>query len=194
MSLRRSTDLADNIYLNYKRNEVLDLVPVADSEVTRYYKKNVAYYTNEREMNVQEIVVGSDSLASVLKRKIERGGDFGSLATKYSLRKWSAKNKGIMGLSPISHFGDLKDTLWNSALGKAVGPIKFDKYYGIFRILSKNDGQPIDINVVRPQIVKAIQNQKGFPYMKKRLESLSKLTTIKVNDDLVKNYTMNLAG
>ena len=30
--------------------------------------------------------------------------------------------------------------------------------------------------------------------MKERLENLSKLTTIKVDDDLVKNYTMNLPG
>ena len=30
-------NLANNIYLNYKRNEVLALVPVADSEVARYY-------------------------------------------------------------------------------------------------------------------------------------------------------------
>ena len=93
-------------------------------------------------MNVQEIVVGSDSLAFALKKKIVRGEDFGVLATKYSLRSWSAKNNGIMGLSPVSHFGELKDTLWNSALGKVVGPLKFDRYYGIFRVLSKNDGSP----------------------------------------------------
>ncbi len=187
-------NLANYVYLSYKKNEVLALVPVADSEITRYYKQNIAYYTNEREMNVQEIVVESDSLASALKRKIEHGVDFGSLATKYSLRKWSAKNKGIMGLSPVSNFGEMKDTLWNSVPGIVVGPLKFDKYYGIFRVLDKKEGQPIDISVVRPEVVKAIQNEKGFPYMKKRLESLTKLTTIKVNDDLVKNYTMNLPG
>ncbi len=187
-------NLANNIYLNYKKNEVLALVPVADSEVTRYYKENIGYYTNESEMNVQELVVESDSLAAVLRKKISRGGDFGAIAAKYSERTWSAKNKGIMGLSPVSHFGELKDTLWNSPLGKVIGPLRFDKYFGIFRVLSKDDGRPIDINAVRPQIVKAIQNQKGFPYMKRRIERLTKMTTIKVNDELVKNYTMNLAG
>lgn len=186
--------LANNIYLNYKRNEILELVPVADSEITKYYKDNISYYSSEREMNVQEIVLDNDSLGSVLKKKIERGGDFGLLAGKYSLRKWSAKNKGIMGLSPISNFGEMKDTLWNSALGKVIGPFKFDRYYGVFRVLSKKDGQPININLVRHQIIIAVENEKGFPYMKKRLDKLSKETTIKVNDDLIKKYTMNLAG
>ena len=187
-------NLANNIYLNYKRNEVLASVPVADSEITRYYKKNVAYYSNEPEMNVQEIVVESDSLATSVREKIESGGDFGVLAAKYSLRNWSAKNEGMMGLSPVSNFGELKDTLWKSDIGKVIGPLSFDKYYGIFRVLAKKDGEAIDINAVRPQIVKAIENEKGFPYMKERLENLSKLTTIKVDDDLVKNYTMNLPG
>jgi len=186
--------LSNNIYLNYKKNEVLNLVQVSDSEVTRYYNQNIGYYSNEKEMNIQEIVVGSDSLASALKKKIERGEDFGSLAAKYSQREWSAKNKGIMGLSPVSHFGELKDTLWNAPIGRVVGPLKFDKYVGLFRVISKENEQPISVNAVRPEIVKAIQNEKGFPYMKRRLESLSKLTTIKINDDLVKNYTMNLAG
>ena len=187
-------NLANNIYLNYKRNEVLALVPVADSEVARYYTKNIAYYSNEPEINVQEIVVGSDSLASSIREQIAHGGDFGSLAARYSLRNWSAKNEGIMGLSPLSNFGELKDTLWNSDTGKVVGPLAFDKYFGIFRVLNKKNGEAIDINAVRPQIVKAIENEKGFPYMKKRLENLAKLTTIKVDDDLVKNYTMNLPG
>ena len=32
-------NLANNIYLSYKRNEVLALVPVADSEITRYLRE-----------------------------------------------------------------------------------------------------------------------------------------------------------
>ena len=38
------------------------------------------------------------------------------------------------------------------------------------------------------QITYNIQNIKGFPFMEKRLESLAKKTTVKVNTDLVKNY------
>jgi parvulin-like peptidyl-prolyl isomerase len=186
--------LANNIYLKYKRNEVTDLVPVSDSEITAYYKYNIASYTNENEMNVQEIVVDNDSLASRLKKKIDSGEDFGLLASRYSLRKWSAKNNGMMGLSPVSKFGNLKDTLWNSRPGAVIGPVQFDKYYGLFRVLEKQDGRPTNINVVRDQIVKEIRNEKGFPYMKKRIEALSKKTTVKVNDDLIKNYTLNVTG
>ena len=53
---------SNNIYLNYKKNEILDIVPVADSEIVKYYNDNIGYYTSEKEMNVQEIVVSNDSL------------------------------------------------------------------------------------------------------------------------------------
>ena len=191
--LKTDNDLEDNIYLNYKKNEIYDLVPVSDSEIVKYYNDNIDFYKSEKEMNVQEIVVGTDSLALTLINNIEKGGDFGQLAEKNSLRKWSAVKKGVMGFSPISVFGDMKDTLWDSPLGKVFGPIKFDDYYGIFRVLDKKDGVPVDISLVKKQITSNIQNIKGFPYMIKRLEALTKKTTVWFNADLIKNYNFNLA-
>ena len=191
--LETDSSLANNIYLNYKRNEVLDIVPVADSEVIKYYNDNIGYYTSEREMNVQEIVVADNSLALTLKNKIENGENFGQLAEKYSVRKWSAIKKGVMGLSPVSVFGDMKDTLWDSPVGKIFGPVKFENYFGIFRVLEKKDGLPIDIGLVKSQISSNIKNGKGFPYMKKKLEALAKKTTVWFNDDLIKNYNIKLS-
>jgi parvulin-like peptidyl-prolyl isomerase len=191
--LDAGSKLANNIYLNYKRNEILDIVPVADSEIVKYYNDNIGFYTSEREMNVQEIVVPNDSLALILKNKIESGGDFGQLAEKYSVRKWSAVNKGVMGLSPVSVFGDMKDTLWDSPVGKIFGPVKFENYLGIFRVLEKKDGLPVDIASVKQQIITNIKNEKGFPYMIKKLEVLAKKTTVWFNDDLIKNYNIKLS-
>ncbi len=186
--------LANNIYLNYKRNEILDKVQVSDSELYKYYNDNIGYYTTEKEMDVQEIVLQDKKTIDLVQSKLSEGEDFGTLAEKYSLRKWSAANKGEMGLSPYSKFGELKDTLWNSGIGKVIGPIKFDKYSGFFKVLSKQNGKPVDFSLVKGQILKDVRNEKGFPYMKKHLEYLSKKVDIKVNDDLLKNYNLNLAG
>ena len=185
--------LENNIYLNYKKNEISETVPVADSEIVKYYNDNLSYYTSEREMNVQEIVVTNDSLALDLKNRISAGEDFGKIAEKYSVRKWSAAKKGVMGFSPVSYFGSMKDTLWDSQVGKVFGPVKFDNYYGIFRVLDKKEGQPVDIGLVKSQIISNIKNGKGFPYMKKKLELLAKKTTIWFNDDLIKNYNIKLS-
>jgi parvulin-like peptidyl-prolyl isomerase len=191
--LETSSKLENNIYLNYKKNEILETVPVLDSDISKYYNSNIGYYTSENEMNVQEIVVSDDSLANVLINKINKGEEFGKLAEKYSVRKWSAVKKGIMGLSPVSYFGSMKDTLWNSPIGKIFGPVKFENYFGIFRVLDKKDGLPIDIGLVKSQIISNIKNGKGFPYMKKKLEDLAKKTTVWFNDDLIKSYNIKLS-
>jgi parvulin-like peptidyl-prolyl isomerase len=186
--------LNNNIYLSYKNNEIQKSIPISDSAIMKYYKDNISNFTKEREIDVQEIILDNDLAADSLLMKIANGVDFGKIAEKYSLRKWSAKNKGEMGYSELSNFGEMQDTLWDSPLGKVFGPVKFDKYYGIFRVLGKKDKEPIDLGSVKPEIIKNIEKERGFFYMKKRIESLYIKTTIKVNDDLVKNYVINLAG
>jgi parvulin-like peptidyl-prolyl isomerase len=186
--------IANNIYLNYKRNEIIDKITVPDSELFLFYNKHISYFTSEKEMNVQEIILQDQRLVEVVNNKLKNGVDFGDLAEKYSVRKWSSVNKGEMGLSPVSKFGELKDTLWNAELGKILGPIKFDKYIGFFRVLKKEDGFPIDFSLLKNKILKAVRNEKGFTYFKKHLESLSKNIKIKVNNELLKNFNFNLAG
>jgi foldase protein PrsA len=188
------SELAKNIFLNYKRKEILKTVDVSDSELYSFYNKNISYFKEENEMNVQEIVVQDSSMLGTLRNRLDEGEDFGKLAEDFSLRKWSSKNKGILGLSPVSKFGELKDTLWNSPLGKIIGPLKFDKYTGFFKVLNKQNGKPVAFQLVREKILNAVRNEKGFPYMKKHLEKLSKKTEIKVNDKLLANYNFNLAG
>jgi parvulin-like peptidyl-prolyl isomerase len=186
--------LKNDIYLSFKQNEIQKTIPISDTEIVKYYNYNIAQYSKEREINVQEIILDNDSAAENIIKRIKSGEDFGQLAEHYSLRKWSAKMKGEMGYSPLSNFGEMKDTLWDSPLTQVFGPVKFDKYFGIFRVLGKKDLEPIDIGLVKPEIINNIAHEKGFPYMKKRIESLYLKTTIKVNNDLVKNYVINLAG
>jgi len=70
---------------------------------------------------------------------------------------------------------------------------QFENYFGIFRVLDKKDGLPIDIGLVKSRIIANIKNGKGFPYMKKKLEALAKKTTVWFNDDLIKNYNIKLS-
>jgi len=186
--------LANNIFLNYKRNEILNTIYVPDSVLYSYYDKNIAFFRNENEMNVEEIILQDSSSVKLIHDKLSTGENFGKLAEQYSKRKWSAKNKGEMGLSPVSKFGELKDTLWNSPLGKVIGPLKFGKYTGFFRVIKKVEGQPIEFELLRSKILNAVRNEEGFPYMKKHLDELSKKTDINVNDKLLANFNFNLAG
>ena len=186
--------LQNEIYLKYKRNEILSQVNIPDSDLYEYYNENIAYYSSENEMNVQEILLQNPDTLSFVKEKLKEGEKFGELAEKYSLRKWSSRNKGEMGLAPVSNYGEFKDTLWNAPIGKIIGPFKIDKYFDFFKVIQKKDGKPVDFNLVKSQILYNVRNERGFPYMKRHIDSLSKKIDIKINEDILKNYSLNLAG
>ena len=54
------------------------------------------------------------------------------------------------------------------------------KIISAFSVSLKKDGLPIDISLVKSQIITNIKNEKGFPYMIKKLEVLAKKTTVLV--------------
>ena len=123
------------IYLAYKRKYISENAVLPDSTVRKFYDENQNYFRAGDEMNVQEIIVKDKGLADSLLIKIMNGADFGSVAEKYSIRDWSAKNKGIMGFAERSKYGMLKDTLWNSDINKIVGPLRIQNLFGIFKVL-----------------------------------------------------------
>lgn len=185
--------IVNNIFLTYKRKEILEKIIIPDSDLFKYYNNNISFFTTEKEMNVQEIIVYDSTVVNYLKANLNEN-NFGEFARKYSLRKWSAENNGEMGLSPISNFGSLKDTLWNYDIGKITDPIKIEKYYGFFRVLKKQGGFPINFSIVKPQIIEAVKNEKAFSFIKKHINTLSEKVKIKVNQDLLKNFSLNLSN
>ncbi len=186
--------LANNIFLNFKRNEILNTVPVAESELYAFYNKNIEFLKNENEINVQEIILKDSSNVGLVQQKIAEGVDFGKLAKKYSIIEWSAVNGGEMGLSPVSKFGEFKDSLWNLPVGKIIGPLRFNENIAFLKVLQKEEGKPISFELLKGKILTAVQNQKGFPFMKKHIEELSQKIKIEINKKLLANFNFNIAG
>jgi parvulin-like peptidyl-prolyl isomerase len=134
-------------------DDIVSVKTFPDSAVRSYYKKNLSEFTEPRKLNVKEIILSRKSLADSVLGMLKKGASFATLAKKYSERRWSAENGGEIGLSPIYEFGNLKDTLWKSPLGKIVGPIKIQDYYGIFKVIEKQEAHPIPFETIRPQVL-----------------------------------------
>lgn len=186
--------LNNNIFINYKREEIINNISIPDSVLISYYNNNIDYFKSENEMNIKEIILSDSLMVKKVKTLINKGEDFAQLAEKYSIRKLTSKNKGEIGLAPVSKFGEIKDTLWNSPVGNVIGPLKFVNYYGFFKVIKKQDGKPLSYDIVKPQVLKAVKYEQGFTYMKKHIESLLKKINVRINTELLKNYNFNLAG
>lgn len=179
-------------FLKFKRDEIISEAQLPDSVVYEFYKENIYLFSTEPEINVQEILVRDEEMANKIINLLDEGSDFGELAKEYSLREWSAKNDGIMGYSPISKFGSYKDLFWNSQVGQIIGPVKIEGIYGIFRLLGKEDGKPLDFDVVKSEVVKASQfeNQKEILY--DYVQKFRAIINISVNEKML--YSDEIVG
>lgn len=174
-----------NTFFEYKKNEIVSNAQLPDSIVFSYYKNNISTFSTEPELNLQEILVNNEELASSIVGLLNKGSDFGELAKKYSLRKWSADNKGIMGYAPASKFGGYRDLFWSAKVGELIGPIKIEGIYGIFRLLGKEESKPLDFNNIKGEALKASQFENETEILRNYLNKLRGKVNVNINEDLI---------
>jgi parvulin-like peptidyl-prolyl isomerase len=177
-----------NIFFNYKKDEIMSKAQLPDSIVIKYYKDNISIFSTEPELNLQEILVDNEELADSILKLLNTGDDFGELAKKYSLRKWSAENNGIMGYAPISKFGNYKSLFWSSQLGAIIGPIKIESFFGIFKVLGKEESKPLDFDEVREKVIKASQYEHQTEILKEYIGEIRSKVDIRVDKDVFDSY------
>ncbi|OGU61754.1 MAG: hypothetical protein A2V66_05235 [Ignavibacteria bacterium RBG_13_36_8] len=184
--------LRTNLFMNYKKKDVVEKYDLPDSLVYKYYKSNINLFSTPQQINVQEIIVDDKQLADSLESLIEAGEDFGRLASEFSLRTWSAQNSGIMGLAPLSKFGIFKQILWDSSLDKIVGTLKIEDYYGIFRVLEKRESNPIDYSVIKGKAREMAKMERQNSFFMDYIGKLRQQHQIKIDEQILSNYKLNL--
>lgn len=175
----------NNIFLRYKRKEVSGSKSFPENEVLEYYKNNTAYFMEPPQVNLQEIIVKEKSLADSLHKEIINGADFGTLAEKNSLRDWSAKNKGVIGLSDINKFGFLKDTLASSDMNQIIGPFQIEGYYGIFKLLERAESKVKSFGSVKNEAERLLKKERSKQILREYLEALLSKVKIFVDDKIL---------
>ena len=172
-------------FLKFKKDEIISNAQLPNSVVFSYYKDNINSFSTEAELNLQEILVNSEEIANIIVKLINEGADFGELAKKYSLRKWSADNSGIMGYAPVSKFGSYRNLFWNAQVGEIIGPVKIEGIYGIFRLLGKEESKPIDFNVIKGEVIKASQFENQTEILQDYMNMIRSKVNIKINEDML---------
>ncbi len=181
-----------NIFLKYKRNEIHNNYKFPDSAVYEFYKNNEIYFKAEPQYKIQEIILSNKKLADSLITLINGGEDFGKLAKKFSLRKTTAENSGVIDYSDLSQFGILKEYLIKGELNKVYGPVRYDNYYVIFKILDKKEGYIRDFNEVYNLAHRLLKKEKSKIIMQTYIEKLSSKVKVTLDEKKLSNIKINL--
>ncbi len=185
--IEKTRKMEGNLFFKFKKDEVFDKAVVSDNDVLDFYQKNIYMFTKEPEINVREILVENKSLADSLIRLIKSGESFDKLAKDFSKRKWSAKNGGEMGYAPLSKFGMLKDRFLNEPVGSLIGPVQVENFYGIFKVIGKINGQPIEFSLVKSKAEKILKENKGKEIFQAYIDKLKNKVKVEINKNLLLN-------
>ena len=185
--VERIRKMDDNLFFKFKKDEIFGKAVISDSEVLDFYKKNIYMFTKEPEINVREILVGNKSLADSLISLIKSRESFDKLAKEFSERKWSAENGGEMGYAPISKYGMLKDRFLNESVGSLIGPVQVENFYGIFKVIGKINGEPIEFSLVKSKAENILKENKGKEIFQDYIDKLKNKVKVEINQNLLLN-------
>ena len=115
-------------------------VTIAENELRQFYKAHAERYMHPEQIEVQEVLVGTEAEALRLMEQIQKGARLGDLAKKYSIR--SLENRDAEGrfhfhLFEKAFLGGFVEVAEKAEIGALTGPAKVDGGYSIFKVLSR---------------------------------------------------------
>ncbi len=180
----------NNLFLKYKRRQILEQATIPDSVLKEYYRKNIWKFKAHQKINVREILVSDFQQALKIKKQLLDGQDFAKLARTYSLREWTARQGGLTGYADLERFGNLKQKLWQAPIGKLIGPIKIENVYGIFRVEGKVEPTPLPFDQIKDEVLEEYKGENQTEIVRAYLQKLRQKVQIKRNLKRVKSFVL----
>ena len=129
--------------------KVLETLNPSKEEIGAYYEAHKELYVREERISILEILVDTRAQADSLLAAIERGGDFGDLARRYSRRSTRIRRaEGRIQLLRPDKYGNLGWEAKDAEVGQIVGPVKTAQGFTIFKVLKKIPGHQQSLDEV----------------------------------------------
>ncbi len=162
-----------------------------DSLLREQYEKFKKEYAFPPQVNVAEILVSTRQQAEQVAAQLRKGVDFGRLAEKFSLRRSTAKRGGEIGWGTIGTFGNLGQKFMQSKPGAVLGPEFVDPYFGVFKILAKEEGRAKTFDEAKQQAAEVISGGKRLTVAEEAISTLRSRATIVFQNERLANIVIN---
>lgn len=134
-------DQAKQFLLRALRARVLRAkVTIAENELRQFYEAHAERYLQPEQIEVQEVLVGTEAEALRLMEQIQKGAPLGDLAKKYSIRSLEDRDEEgrfHFHLFEKNFFGGFVELAEKAEIGVLTGPAKVNEGYSIFKVLSR---------------------------------------------------------
>lgn len=155
------------------------------------YQKSKKEFASPPEVKVAEILVRTQSEAEAVLKELKRGADFAALAQKFSLRRSTARRGGELGWGTKSAFGNLGEKFLAAKPGALIGPEFVDPYFGVFKILGKQEGKAKTFEESRGQISAMLASAKKLQIFEEAVSVLRSRAAMTLHNDELANIVIN---
>ncbi len=162
-----------------------------EAAMREQYLKFRKEFASPPEVNVAEILLHTKREAEAVLNQLKRGADFTELAKKLSLRRSTAKKGGEIGWGTKSTFGNLGDKFLAANPGAILGPEFVDPYYGVFKILARQEGKTKSFEESKEQIAAMLASAKKLQLFEQAVNELRSRSKVTVNNDKLANIDIN---
>ena len=111
-----------------------NLTPSEDELMAFYEDNKTEKYMDKKKVKVREIFVKDSLFAVTLKKRIDAGELVDKLATRYTERKTSKKDGGLLPAFQEGRYGVMGKTAFAMEIGEINGPIKLGNGYSIIKL------------------------------------------------------------
>ncbi|MCA6219743.1 peptidylprolyl isomerase [Photorhabdus antumapuensis] len=132
-------------YIKMDAVDEMNKVSATSSDVDAYYEHNLKRYTQPEQKKYSLIQLATESEAGTVLDELNKGADFGKLATKKSTDKLSAKNHGEIGWMEEEALPEELKQVNLKEKGQISSVIKVPNGFAIFHL-----------DDVKPQIIKPL--------------------------------------
>lgn len=109
----------------------------SDDSVWNYYITNPDLFGPFPEVLLLEVLCADEGTSVDVKRRIDAGEDFRSIAARESLRDGAAERGGVFGWFSVAQHGMLGRSAFGLAIGERAGPLRGPDGWSYFELLGK---------------------------------------------------------
>jgi peptidyl-prolyl cis-trans isomerase C len=136
---------------------------VSDAEARQYFDQNSASFVSPETRRIRNIVVATESDASVVLAKAQAGADFGQLAKQFSMDPSTRDIGGDLGISPRERLDDhYAQAAFAVPQGALFGPVKAKQGWNVGQVTEIHPATPETFEQVGGQIRDTLKYQKSL--------------------------------
>jgi peptidyl-prolyl cis-trans isomerase SurA len=164
------------------------VVPDSASEL-KYYEAHKANYLWQERVDISEIYVNKDSLATALYKRAIAGEDFDTLAKKYTERPGFKQKAGHWGLMTKDE-SKLADKSFSFMVGEIKEPFAFQGGYSIVRLNRRDPPHQKTFAEARQEVASQYQDERAQELRAQWVEELRSKYDRQINEPVITSAWM----